>query len=122
MAGAKRRRGAGRPCLESKKAKSKKIEVRVSTLEQKDLLDRADRANLHVSTYLRETGLGREIIAPPSLPNMKAYAELHRIGVNLNQLVRAINRGQVQNMDARIITRLYEEVRQLRLALVRVPS
>lgn len=116
----KRGRSAGRPPLESKKARSKKIEVRVSVLEHQDLTDRAERANLHVSTYLRESGLGQEIIAPPSLPNMEVYDELRRIGVNLNQIARAINRGQEQNMDVKLIARFHEEVRQFRLALVRV--
>lgn len=62
--------------------------LRLSPNEKEELEQRADRAGLSLSGYLRRKALGKPV---KTKVDGKALKELNRIGVNLNQLARRSN-------------------------------
>jgi len=69
----------------------RKVYLTVGELEQ--LQDAAAQVGLSVSDYIRRRALGHPL--PPIVPliNRTAFAELARIGANLNQLAHHLNGG-----------------------------
>lgn len=54
----------------------------------------AERAGLTVSDFIRRAALRISIQPPRPSEEREALRELSRIGVNLNQIARALNRGR----------------------------
>ena len=77
-------------------ARSAVVPIRLTPEERDTLLARAREFRISLSEWVRRAALSRR---PPPRPapevNLKTYQELARVGNNLNQLVRAIHRGEV---------------------------
>ncbi|WP_083875777.1 plasmid mobilization protein [Caenispirillum salinarum] len=96
------------------------IRLRTSSEELNEMRLRADAAGLSLSDYLRKRGLTWHIPA-----NARALsgiaADLGRIGNNLNQIARAANRGDLDNLQAdhrKALMILERRMRDLRALLV----
>ena len=77
-------------------ARTAVVPVRLTPEERDTLLARAREFRVSLSEWVRRAALARR---PPPRPapevNLRTYQELARVGNNLNQLVRAIHRGEV---------------------------
>ena len=80
-----------RPRLGDEERRTRTVGVRVTEAEAEELRERAQATRLSMGAYLRWRGLGPQvrIAAEPR--------ELNRIGVNLNQMARAFNSGDVSS-------------------------
>jgi Bacterial mobilisation protein (MobC) len=92
------------------------VPIRLTPEERDGLLARAREVRLSISEWVRRAALSRR---PPPRPapevNLKTYQELARVGNNLNQLVRAIHRGEVSGDLSRLpelesLRRLIKEI------------
>ncbi len=110
-------RKRGRPPAKPGEKREEIIKVRLNTKEVAKLQERADRTRRRLSTYIRQTSLGARIVTPPSLENMEAVDQLVRIGKLLNQALKRVNEGQIQNIDPRIFDALRQQLKDARLAL-----
>lgn len=68
--------------------------VRLTTAERIDLEAKASRLGVDLSEWIRIELLGAPIRRGPSPTDASLVTELNRIGVNLNQIARQINRGR----------------------------
>ncbi len=86
----------GRPPSAPHTVRRHTIGVRVNEGELVQLKERAQRMGLSPAQWLRTAALDRKIPKPPAPAiNRALYAELARLSVNLNQLTRAVNIGQL---------------------------
>jgi len=66
----------------------------VSPAEQTRILSLASKANLTKAEFVRASALGKSLVVHESTaPDFLTRNELRRIGVNLNQIARAVNEG-----------------------------
>ena len=85
-----------RPRLGESERRTRTIGVRVTEAEETELRERAQAARLSVGAYLRRRALGQRVrIAAERRLGAAELRELNRIGVNLNQMARALNSGAV---------------------------
>ena len=85
-----------RPRLGEEERRRRTVGVRVTEAEAAVLQERAQAARLSVGAYLRRRGLGQRVRMAAELRLGAAeLRELNRIGVNLNQMARALNSGAV---------------------------
>ena len=83
-----------RPRLGDEKRRRRTIGVRVTEAEETELRERAQAARLSMGAYLRRRALGQRVrIAAERRLGAAELRELNRIGVNLNQMARAMNSG-----------------------------
>lgn len=86
------------------------VSVRLSPAELQAV--DAKRGRLRRGEWMRMSSLDRLPITVPAI-NAKAYQELNRLGVTLNQIAKAANSGkQVDRLEVRQL------IAELRLALV----
>ena len=78
-----------RPRLGESERRTRTIGVRVTGAEEAELRGRAQAARLSMGSYMRRRALGQRVRMAAEL------RELNRIGVNLNQMARAMNSGAV---------------------------
>ena len=84
-----------RPRLNPAERRTRQINVRVTESEAEQLRQLASSARLTVAAYLRRRGLGRRVRAVRERRlAAEDRRELNRIGVNLNQMVRAMHSGR----------------------------
>ena len=84
------------------------IRFRVTPAERERIERKAYGSYRTVSRYLRDCALGKKIIV---VPGVDALAdELRRIGVNLNQIARAVNSGYAGVIDLTEITKGVKEI------------
>ena len=84
-----------RPRLNPAERRTRQINVRVTEAEAVALAEQAGRARLTVAAYLRRRGLRRRVRAVRERRlAAEDRRELNRIGVNLNQMVRAMHTGR----------------------------
>ena len=90
----------GRPKKSAGEIRSTAVLLRLTISEKAAISANAERAGLDVSDYLRSLGTGTAAPARPAsnddaLPagNAALISEVNRIGVNVNQLTRAVHRG-----------------------------
>lgn len=108
-------RKTGRP----KKAQDEQRSARLSgirlTEAERDFIEQmAARAGLPVAEFCRRAILGQRITARRATPDRDALAELNRIGVNLNQIARAVNRGRDLPAEfAEILAQIHAAVAKL---------
>jgi hypothetical protein len=94
--------------------------VRFAEDEYEQLKQKAYNARVSVTEFIRRAALRRQVVEAPPPPqiNWKLYEELNAIGVNLNQIAKAVNRavksGQGANVD---VGRLQNLVNQLNAAI-----
>lgn len=89
------RRETGRP----RKAKSEQRSawippVRVTDAERHHADELAAKAGISLQEFCRRAYQGIRITAPRQRADDALLVELNRIGVNLNQIARAVNRGR----------------------------
>ena len=77
-------------------ARSAVVPIRFTVDERDALLKRARESRLSLSEWVRRAVFSRKL-PPQAAPevNRETYQELARVGNNLNQLVRAIHRGEL---------------------------
>ena len=81
-----------RPRLGEEERRRRTIGVRVTEAEAEELRSRAQAACLSMGAYLRRRGLGQRVrMAAERRLGAAELRELNRIGVNLNQMARAMN-------------------------------
>ena len=91
-----------RPRLGEKERRTRTVGVRVTEAEAEELQERAQAARLSVGAYLRRRGLGQRVrMAARRRLGAELLRELNRIGVNLNQMARAMNAGAVAGPGTR---------------------
>ena len=74
---------------------------------------RARTCGLSKTAYLRRLILGKEVKALPSQEIKALRTEVHKIGVNINQIARSVNAGIAKAEDARRGLYLLEQVYEL---------
>ena len=83
-----------RPQLGDEERRTRTVGVRVTAVEAEELRERAQAARLSMGAYLRRRALGKRVrIAAERRLGAAELRELNRIGVNLNQMARAMNSG-----------------------------
>jgi hypothetical protein len=83
-----------RPTLDPAKAKTERLNLRLTPVELARLNAQASRAGMPVTAFARAAALRREIRAPRSdAPDFHTRHELRAIGNNLNQIARRLNSG-----------------------------
>ena len=83
-----------RPRLGEEHRRTRTVGVRVTEAEAAELRERAQAARLSVGAYLRRRGLGQRVqMGAERRLGAAELRELNRIGVNLNQMARAMNAG-----------------------------
>ena len=83
-----------RPRLGDEERRGRTVGVRVTEAEAEELRERAQAARLSMGAYLRRRGLGQRVrIVAERRLGAAELRELNRIGVNLNQMARAMNSG-----------------------------
>lgn len=89
-----------------------KLTFRV-TQEEKDLVRRKmilSRTN-NMEAYLRKMAIDGYIINTDTTPIKKQYEEMHKIGVNINQIAKKVNTtGQVYQEDMKEVQRMVKEI------------
>ena len=93
--------------------KSYEICLRLSAEEKERLEHSARTCDLSKTAYLRRLILGKEVKALPSQEIKALRTEVHKIGVNINQIARSVNAGIAKAEDARRGLYLLEQVYEL---------
>ena len=93
----------------------KKYEIclRLSQEEKEHLESSARRCGLSKTAYLRRLILGREVKACPAQEIKELRWEVHKIGVNINQIARSVNAGIARAEDAKRGLYLLDQVYEL---------
>ena len=87
-----------RPRLDKQERRARTVGVRVTAAEEAELRERAQAARLSMGAYLRRRALGERVRMAAELRLGAAeLRELNRIGVNLNQMARALNSRAVSS-------------------------
>ena len=87
-----------RPRLDEQERRERTVGVRVTAAEAAELRERAQAARLSMGAYLRRRALGQRVRMAAELRLGAAeLRELNRIGVNLNQMARALNSRAVSS-------------------------
>ena len=91
-----------RPRLGEEERRTRTVGVRVTEAEAEELQERAQGVRLSMGAYLRRRGLGQRVrMATARRLGAAELRELNRIGVNLNQMARAMNVGAVAGPGTR---------------------
>ncbi len=109
-----------RPILEKEKLRCR-LDCYLSPTEKKVLRDKARAAGLGMSDFLRKSALAIKITTIPT-GNVKRWQELARLSGNLNQLVRAVHRGEMPSDLLPELREISTEVQALRLDLLEASS
>lgn len=109
----------GRPTLPSEDVRQYVIGVRVNLKERTLLASKARMLNLSLSQCLRELSIQKNInrLVVPAV-NRQAYAELSKLGSNLNQLLQLSYRLEKNAIPERLINETHEAVTKLRCDLL----
>lgn len=105
-----------RPLLKSSELRTR-VDCYFSPSERSQLEAKAKLAGLGLSSFIRETALGRPINVLPTI-NAERWGELARTTANLNQLVHHLNEGTAYGVDVALLLRLMHEVQALRTELI----
>ena len=82
----------GRPKLGETALRRHAVTVRLNDGEHEELRRQAGKARLRVPEFIRQRVLERRLqIGSPCQLGVAEFRELNRIGVNLNQIARALN-------------------------------
>jgi Bacterial mobilisation protein (MobC) len=97
-----------------KETRTAVIPVRLTPTEHTHLKEVATTSRTTLSEFIRRAALKRRL-PPPPVPevNRQTYAELAKIGHNLNQLVRQLHAKVEHALDLIVIQNLATEVRVL---------
>lgn len=107
----------GRKQLPANEVRAVRLQPGFSMPEIETLEARAEALGLGVIEYIRAAALGQQIKSVPAV-NRAAYAETAQLAGNLNQLSKKANEGgKVDAELAQLLTKVYDNVQALRLAL-----
>lgn len=67
--------------------------IRLTEAELADLHLQADRAGLSITELVRQRAVSGKVTPKLGLADAQLLSELNRVGVNLNQIARTLNRG-----------------------------
>ena len=87
------RRG-GRPIKQAHEKRSAQRKIRFTLAEVEYIRLQASRAHVSASDYIRSAALRVKLQPPRSRADTELLRELNSIGVNVNQIARALNRGR----------------------------
>lgn len=114
----KRGRG-GRPRTDPALVRRQTIGVRVNVSEWSQLNTKASSMGMSLAEWLRQAGLARAMPKRPTPTlNRRAYAELSRVGSNLNQLAKASNEGRIPEQPTELLRELWRLLQKVRLLLL----
>ncbi len=83
-----------RPRLDAGERRTRTIGVRVTEAQAAELAERAAGARLSMAAYMRHRSLGQPVrVTTERRLALAERVELTRIGVNLNQVAKALNAG-----------------------------
>ncbi|WP_259253515.1 plasmid mobilization protein, partial [Salinibacter ruber] len=103
----------GRPRKPESERRSLTHGLRLSPNEKKKLEQRAKRAGLNLSEYIRRRALGKKI---QTKVEEEAIRQIRRAGVNLNQIAKWANQGRneaVHSAAKSTIQEVKQAIRQL---------
>lgn len=81
-----------RPKIDPAKKRSESVRVSLSPVELAKLKAKSDAGETTVTAFVRASALGQSITVQKSTaPDFATRDELRRIGVNLNQIAKALN-------------------------------
>ena len=76
-----------------------RIQVRLSDIEYKKLLDDIARSKETISSYIRKLIIGTQLKEKPDYEFYNVMKELTKIGVNLNQIAHVANSTNIIDKD-----------------------
>lgn len=79
-----------------KSEKVKRLNCRVSEEEYKSFEKKVEKSKLTKSEFMRKSILEKDIIVIDEIKEL--VLQMKAIGINLNQLTRKVNSGEVQNI------------------------
>lgn len=82
--------------------KTKRIEIRISTLEEKVLKLKANETGLPVSTYVRNSALGKKSPKRLSESELEAYRDLKKFYNNFSAISNLLKKGNYGSMLSEI--------------------
>ncbi|MFA5951877.1 MAG: plasmid mobilization relaxosome protein MobC [Hyphomicrobium sp.] len=110
----------GRPLKQTHEKRSEQVKTRYTLAELDKLRADASRAGLSLADFVRRASLGMAITIKHGGAEPAALTELNKIGINLNQIARSLNRGQdVPHYLEQAIAKLDETLDQVAEAYVR---
>ena len=111
---------SGRPRKDPARARVLKNGAHFTPAEDRRLRERARLLGITVAELLREAALGRPIPHRLQLEPIASdqWVELARLAANLNQLQRAINRGQTEGIPVTLVEELRRLLHDVRQSLV----
>ncbi|WP_100269195.1 plasmid mobilization protein [Epibacterium ulvae] len=94
----------GRPKLSPEDRHSEQINIPLKPSDLASLQDSADKAQTTITDFVRASALGHRFnVMQSHAPDFETMAELRRIGVNLNQIAKALNARQ-QALPASLVS------------------
>lgn len=104
----------GRPARAERENRADRVAFRLTAEELERVQAEAERAGVSVSEYCRAAALGQRVRVRSAPDLSAALVSLNRVGVNLNQIARTVNRGQGVPLD------LAEVLAEVRAAVERL--
>ena len=89
-----RRAKPGRPARAERENRADRVAFRLTAEELECVQAEAVRTGVSVSEYCRAAALGQRVRVRSAPDLSAALVSLNRVGVNLNQIARGVNRGQ----------------------------
>lgn len=96
------------------RSREKQFKFYADEKEYKQIKKKVDKSKLSQQEYLLKCALGKEIIVVEELKPL--FIELKRQGVNLNQIAKAINSGEINHVSENTFKEfqeLWQSLRQL---------
>jgi hypothetical protein len=84
----------GRPLKQPHEVRSEQVKTRYTLAELDKLRTDANRAGMSLADFVRRASLGVTFTIRHAGAEPAALTELNKIGINLNQIARSLNRGQ----------------------------
>lgn len=107
------RNQGGRPRKDPADRRSKTHGLRLSPNEKAELEERAERAGLSLSEYIRRRALGKPV---KTAVDEEAVRQMQRVGVNLNQIAKRAHQqgvGAVKEEALSVVEELKKVVKKL---------
>lgn len=83
-----------RPRKDPTDKRTAQVAVRLSSVEIARLQEKAEQAHTNVTAFVRAAALGKPVTVRQAASDFETRQELRRIGVNLNQIAKALNARQ----------------------------
>lgn len=107
-----------RPRKTADEKRDQVVNMRVTLAEQEHLRSQAHAAGMSLGEYVRRRSLGHSVTPSPRQTDAALISEVNRIGVNVNQLAKAVHMNRVDPDFTRDWQYVLLEVRQVLAKLV----